>query len=69
MLTSETRHNEAIRRGQAAFARHARKRYTAGDLHIERVIRDLLAGVPGRDAEVRLIAAADLAQVLDRGAR
>ncbi len=67
MLTSETRHNEAIRRGQAAFARHARKRYTPGDLHIERVIAEIVAG--GRDPEVRLIAAADMAQVLDRGAR
>ena len=68
MLTSETRHNEAIRRGQAAFARSARKRYTPGDQHIERVVREVLAGVPGRDPEVRLIAAADMAAVLD-GAR
>lgn len=35
------------------------------DQHIDRIVREILAGVPGRPAHVRLLAAADLAVVLD----
>lgn len=45
-----------------------RRRQTRGDHHIERVIGQILAGDPGRDPAVRLLAASDLAQVMD-GAR
>lgn len=38
---------------------------SAGDRHIDRVCKEILAGVPGRPAEVRLIAASDFAQILD----
>lgn len=36
-----------------------------GERHIDRVCQEILAGKPGRDPAVRLIAAADFARVLD----
>lgn len=44
----------------------ARLNYTGGDRHIDRVCKEILAGVPGRPAHIRLEAAAGLAEVLDR---
>lgn len=38
---------------------------TPGAAHIDRVCRDITSGVPGRDPATRLLAAADLAGVLD----
>lgn len=39
---------------------------TPGDRHIERVIREILDGQPGRPAEIRLQCAVDMAQIIDR---
>lgn len=44
----------------------ARMYWTRGDRHIERIVQEILAGVPGRPAAVRLEAAALFAEVLDR---
>ena len=37
----------------------------AGAVHIDRIVREVIAGVPGRPAAIRLAAAAWLASVLD----
>ncbi len=37
-----------------------------GARHIDRICGEILAGLPGRPAEVRLLVAADLAEILDR---
>lgn len=39
-----------------------------GAMHVDRICREITAGIPGRPADVRLTAAADLADVLDGGA-
>lgn len=36
-----------------------------GDRHLDRILREVAAGVPGRAPEIRLTAAADFACVLD----
>ena len=36
-----------------------------GAVHIDRIVREVIAGVPGRPAAIRLAAAAWLASVLD----
>jgi hypothetical protein len=33
--------------------------------HIDRIVGEVIAGVPGRPAEVRLLCAADLAELLE----
>lgn len=43
-----------------------RARLTPGERHIDRICKEILAGKPGRPAEIRLLAAADFAAVLDR---
>jgi hypothetical protein len=35
--------------------------------HIERIMREIVTGVPGRDPALRLLVACDFAEVLDRG--
>ena len=37
----------------------------AGDCHIDRIVREVVTGVPGRPAAIRLAAAVGLASVLD----
>jgi hypothetical protein len=44
----------------------ARLHYSAGDHHIDRVCKEILAGKPGRPAHIRLDAAVGLAEVLDQ---
>lgn len=61
---------EAARRGTRVFVEMrrtvARMHYTKGDKHIERIVREILDGTPGRPAAVRLESAALFAEVLDR---
>ena len=45
----------------------ARLHYSEGDRHVDRVCKEILAGVPGRDPALRLLCASDLAEVIDRG--
>jgi hypothetical protein len=38
---------------------------TPGAVHLDRIVREVIAGVPGRPAAIRLAAAVGLASVLD----
>lgn len=50
----------------ARFAYRPSALDSPGDQHIDRICREIATGVPGRDPAIRLIAASDLAAILDR---
>lgn len=60
----------AANRVRYAFGKMSRKvdrlTDTRGDRHIERIIKEIIDGVPGRDPALRLLVASDFAEVLDR---
>lgn len=68
-MTPDLRDIEAMRRGRAIFRRHRISRLAPGQRHVDRIIRDSADRRLGADVTtVRLIAACDLAEVLDGAA-